>query len=512
MTKQLSFFEPKMNIGLNLPSSLESSVLANAPSLDEDVRLQLRKLGEPVTYFGEDKADRRARLIKLLTRIENEKLLQDSLSQANDITIQDGGGTEGETQDDEMEDDEDEEFWTPGPEDLVDIRLKLSNYSIKKAKKRIIRQQNEAHAELIDTLKYRRLVNKEISKFDLVGSNLMSTRAVSVSRFSPSGSKIATGSWFGDLKILDIETLEPDESISAPVKKYPAQVHNKLTGLDWHPKADIRNSSKTLNLVSANSNNNSIQLWSLDKQEPLCSLSGHEGRIANTKFHPCGDYIASSSYDKTWRFWDIEKQQELYLQEGHSKEVHALSFQKDGALLASGGLDAIGNIWDLRTGKVIMSLLGHIKEIMAIDWSDNGYQVATGSKDCSIKIWDLRYTSNKANNTGYNEYIYNDSPLFTIPAHTKLISDLTFFHSGSSMAKYLNANDSRIDGSSSFLLSSSYDGTLKIWSADNWIKVKTLKGHTDNKIMSCDISPIGDKIVSSGWDRSVKLWSNLDFF
>jgi len=49
---------------------------------------------------------------------------------------------------------------------------------------------------------------------------------------------------------------------------------------------------------------------------------------------------------------------------------------------------------------------------------------------------------------------------------------------------------------------------VNIWSADNWGKVKSLKGHSD-KVMSCDISGDGCFIVSSGWDRSVKLWSVL---
>ena len=56
-----------------------------------------------------------------------------------------------------------------------------------------------------------------------------------------------------------------------------------------------------------------------------------------------------------------------------------------------------------------------------------------------------------------------------------------------------------------FLVSCSYDGDVNIWSSDNWIKIKSLKGHTD-KVMSCDISSTGKWIVSSGWDRSIKLW------
>ena len=40
----------------------------------------------------------------------------------------------------------------------------------------------------------------------------------------------------------------------------------------------------------------------------------------------------------------------------------------------------------------------------------NSYQVATGSADNTVKIWDLRRKTN----------------IYTVPAHTKLVSDVKF--------------------------------------------------------------------------------------
>ncbi|GMM38512.1 U4/U6-U5 snRNP complex subunit [Saccharomycopsis crataegensis] len=492
-------------MNISLPTSIEQAVQGKVPTLDEDVRLELRKLGEPVTYFGEDKSDRRNRLIKLIEKLKSEK------STIDDVSAMYEDEQQSDEMDEDEEQDEDEEFWTPGPEELLDIRYDLTKFSLNGTKSRIIQQQRESEIEFTEVLKYRRGINSGLSKFDLVGSNIISTRAVSASKFSPhNDSLIAIGTWAGDLKILNADTLETSKDIGAPIKSHANQLHNKISGLDWYPTPS--QDPNSICLASSNSNDNSILLWSLNSANPLASLSGHESRIIDTKFHPQGKLLASSSYDRTWRLWDLQTQKELYLQEGHAKEVHSIGFQKDGALIASGGLDAIGRIWDLRTGKEIMSLYGHVKDIMCLDWSDNGYQVTTGSKDGTIKIWDLRYTPNKMNNVGYKEYLYNDRPLFTIPAHNKLVSGLTFFHhnQGTQLADFLR-NDLPVNPSSKFLLSSSYDGTLKIWSADNWVNVKTLRGHIDNKIMSCDISSTGDKIVSSGWDRSIKLWSTNDF-
>lgn len=469
----------------NLPASIQTIIKAKVPTLDADVRLELRKLGEPVTYFGEDNADRRNRLISLLAD--------------RDITNEEDRDPGSPTHQEIVPDNE--EFWTEGSEDLLSARVNIAHYSIARTQARLETQKRQANKQdFTKTLLYRRDVNKELSKFALVGSNILSSRAISACRFSPDGGSIALGSWAGDLKLVSPESLEPQDS-DISVKTYQNQLNNKLTGLDWSPSGQL--------LAASNSNDNSVLLFSNEKF-PKSTLYGHEGRVIHTKFHPSGEYVGLASYDYTWRLWDLAKEKELYLQEGHSKEVHALGFQKDGALVASGGLDALGMVWDLRTGRQIMTLYDHIKGIVCLDWSDNGYQLATGSQDGTIKIWDLRFTSSKVNRTSISDYIFNDVPLYTIPAHDKLVSDLTFFHASDKLAASFRT-ELDVPTSSTFLVSSGYDGTLKIWSADNWINVKVLKGHSDHKVMSCDVNGSGDRIVSSGWDKTVKVWSTEDF-
>lgn len=39
-----------------------------------------------------------------------------------------------------------------------------------------------------------------------------------------------------------------------------------------------------------------------------------------------------------------------------------------------------------------------------------------------------------------------------------------------------------------FLISSGYDGRVKIWSADDWQLVKSLVSDESSKVMSCDVS------------------------
>lgn len=450
---------------------------------------------------------------------DDMKSEDDEENSDDDSDNTENGIKEDEDEEGEEEDGE-EEFYTPGNDEILQARDYLMRYSLMQAKRRTAVQNRLFQIPLKDQLKFRRTVNERLSKFELIGSNILSSRAISSVRFSPLGEKIAMGSWAGDLRVLDNNLLSLNE-----YDNLGTMSDDKLSGIDWHPFSGTLQSEEEVNLASGNSSDHLIHLWSLQSSKPIASLKGHDNRVIKTIFHPCGKFLASSSFDQTWRLWDLtkEREKEVYLQEGHSKEVYSLSFQPDGALIFSGGFDAIGRVWDLRIGKSIMILNDHIKGIFASDWSSNGYQLATGSADCSIKIWDLRYNLKLDNEKNENT---NTKPLFTIPAHTKLISDLKFFKQGNNKMNSI-ANDSDSDNdididinininerdmnssSSTFLISSSYDGCIKIWAADSWIKVKTLRGHIDNKIMSCDINSNGDKIVSSGWDRSVRLWSNV---
>jgi len=473
-----------------IPSSRASAILSQferkrraaamvVPTDDTRVRARLRELSEPMTLFGEGPSDRRDRLRELLTDMADEQ----------------GGDIEMEEPEAEEEGEAQEEFYTVGSGALLDARKDIARYSLPRAKARVARLKEESTIPLRTHVKHRKAVKEKLEGFDLFGSQIAGDRPVSICRFSPDGQTIAAGNWAGGIKLLTVPNLEETVNFKAHT--------DRVGGLSWAPGATVPGSNvspSNVNLISGGGEGN-INLWALDQEKPLATLSGHSGRVCRTEFHPSGRYAASASFDTTWRLWDLEKETELLLQEGHSREVYAVSFNNDGSLVASGGFDSNGRIWDLRTGRTVMILEGHIREIYGLDWGVDGYRVLSGSGDGWVKCWDLR----QVRSTG------------GIGAHKSVVSDLRWYKGAESASLLPSADDQMdIDGSDTkepvqpkksgtFFVSSGFDKNVNVFSADDWSLVKTLSGHSGN-VLSADVSNDAKWIASCGHDRTVKLW------
>ncbi|KAJ3121521.1 hypothetical protein HK098_003622 [Nowakowskiella sp. JEL0407] len=346
-----------------------------------------------------------------------------------------------------------------------------------------------------------------LKTFVTYSSQFGDDRPLSSIQFSPDSKMLGIGSWSGYVKLWSVPKCEHIKTLKGH--------KDKVSGLSFHPMSGKRDTEEAVDIVSGDMLGG-VNLWSLNKDTPIAKLEGHEARVAKVAFHPSGRYVGTTSFDTTWRLWDVNTQQELLLQKGHSREVFAIGFQCDGALVATAGMDAIGRIWDCRSGRSIMVFQGHVKPILTLDWSPNGYTVATGGEDNSIRVWDLRM--------GKCSYV--------VPAHTNLITTVKFWDAkeeftgdgvGESNRKYkANGEDTAMDESKdsddhtqlmikkqilsgTHLVSSSHDGSTKIFTIGDWKPVRVLGG-IDSKVMSCDVSGDGRFIATASYDRTFKLF------
>ncbi|XP_060865398.1 U4/U6 small nuclear ribonucleoprotein Prp4 [Metopolophium dirhodum] len=416
---------------------------------DDEVKKNLRKLGQAICLYGEGPAERRNRLRELLSRVGEDVVAKKP---------------EEEREKRQQIKDQDTTWYHEGPPSLLDARLYMAEYSLLRSNFRLEKLREEASIPESTLTARLQDLHKYTTSLSIYCSQIGDTRPISYCRFSPDSQFIATSSWSGLCKLWSV----PDCSLVQTFRGHNCNV----CSITFNPHAGT--AENVCDLVSCASDG-SVKLWSMDskKEEPVADLEGHAPfRVSRADFHPSGRFLGTCCFDNSWRLWDLEQGEEVLHQEGHCKPVYCMSFQCDGSIVATGGLDAFGRVWDLRTGRCIMFMEGHLKSIYSIDFSPNGYQMATGSEDNTCRIWDVR----------------KRSCLYTIPAHMSLVSGLRYQPEGH------------------FIVTSSYDNTIKIWANKTWQMLKTLSGH-DNKIMGVDISPDSKYIASSSYDRTFKLWA-----
>ncbi|KAI8915766.1 WD40-repeat-containing domain protein [Gorgonomyces haynaldii] len=456
----------------------------SVPTDDHRVREILRDLQEPVTYFGENNGLRRTRLKELLAELA---------AKGEDISVY------LEDQNKVEEDEEQtEEFYTYGPPELQTARREILGYSVPQAIARREMHRKELRVPFGERKKLRHDLYTRLMDYQSDSLQFGDDRPMGFCCFSPNAKLLATAAWSGLIKLWTV----PGSDLLRTFKGHK----DRVSGIAFHPQSTVHQGTK-LDFASG-STDGSVYLWSLGQETPLGSLVGHQQRVARLAFHPSGRYIGTASFDTSWRLWDAETTQELLLQEGHSKEVFAIGFQGDGALAATGGLDSVGRVWDLRSGRSIMVLRSHIKPILTLDWSPNGYQLVTAGEDNAIKVWDVR----------------QQQCIYTIPAHTNIISQVKFWHATDAFEsdKYkdwsldnpvtneaMQTDDNitkqqLLDGS--FLVSSSYDGTCKLWTDGDYKPIRSLSG-VEGKVMCTDISGDGKYIVTALYDRTFKIYA-----
>nr|XP_010921905.1 LOW QUALITY PROTEIN: U4/U6 small nuclear ribonucleoprotein PRP4-like protein [Elaeis guineensis] len=420
------------------------------PTNDSAVRARLRRLGEPITLFGEREMERRDRLRSIMVRLDAEGQLERLLKAHEDEQAAASAAPA------EEEGPQQYPFYTEGSQELLQARIDIARYSLARAKSRIERARRRRDDPDEDEDAEAEFVVNQAGGFALECSEIGDDRPLSGCSFSHDGTMLATSSWSGVTKIWSMPKVEKVATLKGHMER--------ATDVAFSPVD---------NCLATASADRTAKLWNIDGSL-IRSFDGHLDRLARIAFHPSGKYLGTASFDKTWRMWDINTGTELLLQEGHSRSVYGICFHPDGSLAASCGLDALARVWDLRTGRSILAFEGHVKPVLGLSFSPNGYRLATGSEDNTCRIWDLR----------------KRKCAYTMPAHSHLISQVKF----EPQEGY-------------FLATASYDTKAMVWSAQDFKPVKTLAGH-EAKVTSLDITGDGQQIATVSHDRTIKIWTS----
>ncbi|XP_043708023.1 PH-interacting protein-like isoform X2 [Telopea speciosissima] len=191
----------------------------------------------------------------------------------------------------------------------------------------------------------------------------------------------------------------------------------------------------------------------------------------------------------------VQKMQNIKKLRGHRDAVYCATFDRTGRYVITGSDDRLVKIWSMETAFCLASCRGHEGDITDLAVSSNNALVASSSNDFVIRVWRLP----------------DGLPISVLRGHTGAVTAIAFSPRPSSVYQ---------------LLSSSDDGTCRIWDARNSnfsprvyvprpMEVTAGKsngpssstGPQNHQILCCAFNANGTVFVTGSSDTLARVWN-----
>jgi len=424
------------------------------PAKDEEVKLALRSLGEPICLFGERPLDRRERLKRLLAQKQVDAEIFGTAPGGLGLATSSSSASAGAI---EPQEKRTKAFFTEASPAVVAARQSIADNSWRRAQARLTKEWMTPIVLSSSSTSSSSAARPKGPRLEMIAS-LNELRPVASCSFSTSAKYVLTGSFDESCRVY---RTDGDYACISTLRGHTQRI--------CHAEFRSVAAEDEVPMVASGSAEGQVRLWKGDAT--VATLDGHIQRVGRLAWEPTGRFVCSTSFDRTWRLWDAEASACLLTQDGHAREVYACDFHPDGALLCTADMGAACLVWDLRAGKVTHTFTGHVLGVLSASFSPNGYHLATGGLDNQVRVWDLRKKECHQ----------------VLPAHSRPVTVCKF---------------SRHDGGSS-LITASHDKSIRIWNSKEWKKIGALVAH-EGPVLAMDISSQTGRIVTGGYDRAIK--------
>ena len=166
--------------------------------------------------------------------------------------------------------------------------------------------------------------------------------------------------------------------------------------------------SPTGSRLATGSGDCTARLWDLDTETPGPTLSGHKGWVLCVAWEGRERRLATGGHDGHVRLWDGKTgAAQGDAMKGHGKWVMGLAWEPihlnaKSPRLASASKDGTVKVWEPATRRLQYTLGGHTASVNCVLWGGGGVGgrgvLYTASSDQTVKVWDpagVRYTSSR---------------------------------------------------------------------------------------------------------------------
>ncbi len=272
-----------------------------------------------------------------------------------------------------------------------------------------------------------------------------------------------------------------------------------------------------------------LKLWDTETGAELATLAGHTGAVYACGFSPDSRLVVSAGKDCTVRIWEVASSLGIRILKGHAYLVEHCVFALDGERVISEDQDHVLKLWDIDTGSELASVKGSRGRFETTDLTPDLRLLSCGTEGEEFIVFEQRLEDGSTGRfTLHKSAACSRDGRFLMslgPEAIRLWDGVTGAkvtgtraHSGGVKACAFSLDSTRV-------VTGGEDQNVILWDAEPktrelppevkaiWAgpppvvleELARFHGHSDT-ITSCAFSPDGQRILSSSWDGTLKLW------